>query len=328
MKQVFDTDTVPHLWINERQSSARNPGGNLSFSGRSMYSYSTIVAEIYEKDHNIVFITTHSYSVTTSKQMGIIRRAIPSYKKEVYVSEPANIYEYSPNFWKNIEHWKSAAIYSMQNSLKDKIRQNTRIQHKQDAVNSLQCIVDFIAIFGLTVDTLKNICKPYGHHADKNKQMEIADFKYLVSLVKGRDTILTGETVFLDQYQKAKDKAEKQRNIARQKEREKQQKEAQKYLDFWLAGETIGTHHLRPFDKIYLRAMPKDKAKVVETSHGASVSIKEAKLLYLAMKSGKSILGREIDGYTVVEHTPEHLTIGCHKLLKEEIERFAALMKW
>lgn len=65
----------------------------------------------------------------------------------------------------------------------------------------------------------------------------------------------------------------------------------------------------------------------IETSHGAKVPLNVAKVLFDRIKEGKDIRGFEIGNYTVIGINGV-LTVGCHKIERSEINRFAELMNW
>ena len=65
----------------------------------------------------------------------------------------------------------------------------------------------------------------------------------------------------------------------------------------------------------------------METSKGARVSLKAAKVLFKMIKSGKDIKGFDLEGYTVIGLNGV-LTIGCHAIERKEINRLAALLNW
>ena len=65
----------------------------------------------------------------------------------------------------------------------------------------------------------------------------------------------------------------------------------------------------------------------VQTSHGAKVPSKDAKILYKRIKAGKPVHGFKIGFYTVTGLNGT-LRIGCHNISQTEIDRFAAVMKW
>lgn len=77
-RHVVDYDMVAHLWAHQSQDNARNGHNTFSFSGRKLYSYSTVIARIVgdaEDGLPVVLHTNGSWSVTTSKQQSIARRA-------------------------------------------------------------------------------------------------------------------------------------------------------------------------------------------------------------------------------------------------------------
>lgn len=79
-KHVFPTDEIPHLWAHQTQGDARNPGGNLYFSGDTIYSYGShfAIARLVENDKGTraVFFNSASYSVTTAKHQRMVRDAV------------------------------------------------------------------------------------------------------------------------------------------------------------------------------------------------------------------------------------------------------------
>lgn len=327
-KQVFPTDEIAHLWINERQNNARNSAGNFSFWGRTIKSYSTVQAEMYSKDKNVVFVVNYNYSNTTAKHVWNIRSAIPSYKTVIYCSKPGDIELYNSNFWANIESYYKTSLSFLSEASKPRKRANTILEARKDAVNELEKIETFLKVFGLTIDTLK-------HKTALSSGLEKSEFKAIVAAVKSKEAIIAGNDTILSTNKKAIDKANKQAENRRKKEQKELILNAENNLKYWLKGEDrngdgeyINSYSFRALDKVYLRAIPKNDSTQVETTMGARVDIKRAKILYSAIKAGKDILGFDIDGYTVVEKNEDSIKIGCHILLFDEINRFAKLMKW
>ena len=158
-------------------------------------------------------------------------------------------------------------------------------------------------------------------------------FDFILDMVNSRNTILEGETRFLDEHNKAKEKARKASERAQEKARKEREVKAREHLAKWLKGDDIQTYHLREIPEIYLRGIPKGDAIQVETSWGARVDIKRAKVLYTLLtgdhlKNVKRILGFDIDGYKVVEVSSTFIKIGCHIIMLDEVKRFAKKMKW
>lgn len=84
-------------------------------------------------------------------------------------------------------------------------------------------------------------------------------------------------------------------------------------------------------ETVYLRENVREyeveRTPIVETSKGARVDLDKAKVLFDLIKSGRDIKGFDLDGYTVIGLNGV-LTIGCHKIERKEINRFAKLLNW
>jgi hypothetical protein len=93
MRYVYnggEQDMIAHLWMNKRQESARNSGGNFYFNGDTIYSYGSHfpIARHVEKEagDTAVLMTYRGYSNTTSKHIWMVERAI--HGKKIYVYRP------------------------------------------------------------------------------------------------------------------------------------------------------------------------------------------------------------------------------------------------
>ncbi len=79
-RQVWPREQVAHLWANASQDSARDPSGNMFFTGPALYSYGhhfCIGYRLERADGSPLFLlNADSYSATTSKMQYIARRAI------------------------------------------------------------------------------------------------------------------------------------------------------------------------------------------------------------------------------------------------------------
>jgi hypothetical protein len=99
---------------------------------------------------------------------------------------------------------------------------------------------------------------------------------------------------------------------------EKQIRDAKKRLFAWLGCKV-------PYkkDKVYLRS----HGDIIETTRGASVPIREARILYDRIRMGKDIKGFQIGYYTVIGINGT-LKIGCHEIERDEINRLAKSLNW
>lgn len=79
VKRVYKTDEIAHLWANQSTDYARNPQGNLYFSGNSIYSYGNHyeLGRLVEcNGRRVALINDSGYSVTTSKHISKARCAV------------------------------------------------------------------------------------------------------------------------------------------------------------------------------------------------------------------------------------------------------------
>jgi hypothetical protein len=79
-RQVYPRDMVAHLWANASQDSARDPRGNIYFTGPTLYSYGShyvLGRRITCADGTTAtLLNARSYSVTTSRHQSLASRAV------------------------------------------------------------------------------------------------------------------------------------------------------------------------------------------------------------------------------------------------------------
>jgi len=108
----------------------------------------------------------------------------------------------------------------------------------------------------------------------------------------------------------ARKKAIKAERIAKERKARKEAKELKDNIK-----------KFKSFEKGYFRSNEqylRINGNNIETSMGAKVDIKEAKILYKLIKSGKDIKGYKIDNFTVIGINGT-LKIGCHNINKADI---------
>ena len=69
------------------------------------------------------------------------------------------------------------------------------------------------------------------------------------------------------------------------------------------------------------------KGDYVETSKGAEVPIREAKILLERIRGGKDVKGFKIGHFTVISLNGV-LKVGCHEIPREEIDDFCKRYNW
>jgi hypothetical protein len=80
MRTVFDSGMVAHVWAQQTQEYGKNKQGNLYFRRDTIYSYGEHfpIARIVPRPHGqrVVYLTTRTYSNTTSGHVGAVRAAL------------------------------------------------------------------------------------------------------------------------------------------------------------------------------------------------------------------------------------------------------------
>lgn len=89
-KTVHPPNMVAHLWANQSQDEARNPGDTFYFDGDTIYSYGAhfpIACHVKTKRGKVVLFTTQSYSVSTNRHIHMADGAC-SHLTVFYVHDP------------------------------------------------------------------------------------------------------------------------------------------------------------------------------------------------------------------------------------------------
>jgi hypothetical protein len=205
----------------------------------------------------------------------------------------------------NAKDW----IYAIKNQLEvignTRKKEETRLQAKQNLTGIAETIESYCKLtkqkFGMKF-----------YNTDLRKEFT----KYVKS---AKNEKLTDE---LSAKLYAKVKESQAIALERRKEREKEEKERDnENIELWLSFSSHWLSH--KISKVFLRT----NGEILESSKGAKVSLKSAKILFDMIQAGKDVKGFDIDGYTVISLNGV-LTIGCHKIEREEIERFARSQNW
>lgn len=88
-RQVWPREQVAHLWANASQDSARDPSGNMYFTGAALYSYGShyVIGYRYATPDGSAFfiLNADTNSPTTNKMRGIASHAIARFYARVHV---------------------------------------------------------------------------------------------------------------------------------------------------------------------------------------------------------------------------------------------------
>lgn len=122
-----------------------------------------------------------------------------------------------------------------------------------------------------------------------------------------------------ENWNEAENKAEYLRATVKEREKIAEQKKLDKnreLLNKWLNNEYSGQLYDIP---VHLRVSK--CGNFVETTKGAKVTISQAMLLLARLKSGHDVKGYDIEGFKVIENTPDYVKIGCHVINWDAINK-------
>jgi hypothetical protein len=293
MKKVFSNLQCCHVWAQQTQSEGRSSHSGIFFEGPAIYSYGRHfkMAEFIKKD--VVLINRNHYSMTTSRHQNDMRSALNGLPIiTIRVPDPSA---------------DPVAVRDNARIMINKIDESILSidQSKSHADYGIENLAKEVAELDTYLFHCKGITKK--QLARLNQLKKIIDNKKETSWPKK----------IKEQEEKARYRREHEEEVRAERQRLHNIK-CQDNLVEWLKGGRFQSYDL-PHDVTYLRV----KGNHVQTSRGAEVDLWEGKQLLAAWKAGVIQVGMACGHFTVREVTPDLLTIGCHELTREQIERVA-----
>lgn len=289
MKTVFSNhDQVAHIWASQSQDQGR--AGNIFFEGDKIYSYGyhfCIARFANEFLAPIVLFTNRGYSNSTAKHKGIVSRAIPDIYQIVYCYAP------DKGMQTNIDYW----LHKIDQLRAEFTNKKHKISRGNLAVKIQGYINEAMAYFNAA-----QIAYPEWFNQSDD---ELSAIKYI-----------TERNIQL----------ETKREARREALRIEQAKKASERMAKWLNGENTYTG-----DFYHLDTMLRLNGDQVETSRGAFIPIQDAINLYPMLNKAKQA-GKTLDfglhtvkigNYQFRHFDGEVLTVGCHKIKWDQIQKMA-----
>ncbi len=299
MKTVYKTSEIAHLWVNQTQSHARNPQGNLYFRDSTIYSYGAhfpIAQHVTNKrGEKGVLLTTAGYSPTTSRHVADVRHAIHG-ATVIHVDKA--LLKGSITTKQGLEVWSNIVEYHTK------------------------------ACYGPTGRFRKTAWDELAKQIDRaNKYAEFFGYAERWELPANTDKVK--EAIARDQARAAK--ALKARQAAHDKQVAARLVKQTEALEAWRNGENVSTYDIGYDLPIALRL----RDGQVETSRGAVVPVLHATRLLDFVKHVRTA-GEPYhrNGHTfhvgpyAVDSiaTDGTVTAGCHIITWSEIERFEVIL--
>jgi len=294
MKTVFSNHSeVAHIWAQQNQEKGKS--GNMFFEGTRIFSYGYHYCIANFVKPGLVLINSRGYSNSTAKHENYVRRALHGVKRFTVPSVGWSKYGYQ----NEIDHAANLEYYRLKIS-------NLVFDAKKAIKNS-----EFLARQAQGMHAgLLDYCDSFGLDKSEFEKIVIIDSELQIKIDKQRT--------------KQAEREEKERLFNEQLMEFAKNQSLPAWYQFSempkLQGKTVYPSIL-PY--AYLRV----NGSEVETSHGAKVPLKAAKVLFELIQSGRDIKGYQIGNYTVIGINGV-LTIGCHKIERSEIERFAKTQNW
>lgn len=311
MKTVFSNSEVPHVWATQKQEEGRNATRSIFFRGPVIYSYGqhwpmgNIIKAPIVGTGGVVLLNSRTYGPTTSGHQQAVNYAV-NHMERVFAPYVMNTRN---DHFANLEYWTN----KFKSILKDLANPRKRPATKDSLRFDLRRIAASFDAYSNAVgfDAKKRVTSNHDETIRK-------EFLLYLSVAVGTTTNEDFEKAL-----KTKAIAEKRRKTLAEKANAKKWSE---YVAGWLKGEVstwqVSGNYSFP---TYLRLS--EEGDKVETSKGATVPVKAAKVLFDRIRAGRDVVGFKVGDYTVISINGV-LKVGCHEIERAEIERFAKSQGW
>jgi len=288
MKKVFsNTSEVVHVFAQQSQQEGRNQSGSIYFRDNRIYSYGSHYLLGEFINSDTIIINDFGYSVTTSKHINELINATSQYNRFFTSSIDIKHVETEINgFMKHLAKARKPEIY---------ISNITKLESN----------------LSKWVDYCKDNKIKKEHFSKYNFVVNKSDYKYK-KIVKIANSLLTPDAI-------EKIKAKGKKDAIKQKAKDK--KDLKIKLDKFNTYK-IDRFKIGEFD--YLRLS--ENGKFVETSQNIRIEKSDAQRLYFSIKNNFNIIGNKIGYYTVNKIDNKALTVGCHKICIQSVQKVGQLL--
>jgi hypothetical protein len=307
MKTVFNNDEIAHIWAKQSQDSGRTSSNSVYFQGVNIFSYGPHFCLGHFHDAQTVFLNSRTFSNTTNRHQFKTWRAV-SHLNLLYVPFPeGGLFEGSRGKT-NCNVWRRDLETLLYKIEAKGLHKKTKELARANMAKIAQTVTNWAQL------TTTNLAKEQENEYAEQDRLAL---QYLMNYAEGAKGSAEEMRAAIDAHWAEVEKAKEKRNRAAIKKAESRVKS-------WIQGkEKIDALSILP--ACYLRAS--NCGQDVQTSKGAAVTAKTAKVLYKLIKAGKDVRGFDVDGYTVLSINGV-LTVGCHTIERAEIERFAKSQNW
>ena len=299
MKSVFsNTQQAVHVWAS-RSQCGRNASGNVFFDRASIWSYGNHfrMAQFVTNASGSVacLINPETYSNTTSRHQCYVRRAIPSYIPTF--SAPGAVLDHAAT----LKWYDAAMVDAMQKASRARTNAEWHLNHARDMVRTFNNYAEFFSL-PERLEMPADIGSALAAAAEREKQR--------------------AERERADDIIRATKAAEQAKRDARK---------ARDTLRKWRAGASVQLPYSARAGDVLLRV----RGDVIQTSHGAEVSVEVAPMLWDRINASR-LSGCDVDyiphNVRISHFNLRTITacgdvqIGCHFIRYAELQRMAAVL--
>lgn len=312
MRQVFENRMVAHIWAQQTQESGRSHNGQFYFEGKTIYSYGRHFPIATFIDADKVLYCSDSYSVTTSNHQSMVRQAL-SGSVQVITCPDNKVMDYherlSPS---HDDGQRKGAQLLIEGVYKESVQPLIKSAAKRKKASLVD---DDLRQASNMIYNCSMLLEHYG--LDLSKELSTL----WDQIRNDAGALMDAKKAEIEQ-----ENAQRRKREAERKERERE--DLEKAISAFRAGVHYNHSIIRQVD-----VMLRINGENVETSHGASFPIEDAKRAFKAVRMVKEraaswdSLDREPIrlGHFKIDRIDLHgdVKAGCHFVKWDEIERAA-----
>jgi hypothetical protein len=307
----MNTREIAHAFAAENYGprGTRKAGSvTIEEHNRTLYSYAAPIARFTGNPKMPVLITSRTYSMTTSRHTRDAYRALHHLKPFVVYNPAA---KYPGEHADNVRRMYLDAEFALRTAASARRRPETRAAALREAAHQHARAETYRDAFKLPLSALDKETRAI---RDTVRRIDPADLDAAAALITQANNAALAR----------REKAEKKRTEAQRKAFAEQEERHRTQREDWLAGR--GSYYPREHHAAPARLRVNGNA--VETSHGARVHVRDAARLWplaeRAHRTGTTYCPEpphKVGPYTLDEVRPDGVTVGCHVIRFEEMQR-------
>ena len=274
---------ICHKFIYAKEGESYNYASyNMSFYGKKIYSYNSVLAYIDREAKTLVVEDSiANYSNTSRKHFNCLISATPGYYN-VFRTDTSN----------------PLCFYI------DKINNLLAMQAKARKID-------------YTRESRRYIKEAYLYTTYFKQDKRSAYYKAIMTFYNNIDDFAAQTQAALD-YQAEEAKRQKAEKARIDK---KNQEAKDKYLANFLSNDESGAIKPKKYDPNYNSVYLKKVGDLLYTTNSIKVNFNSALALWKRYMSGEDIIGLKLEQYTVVKSSKDSVTIGCTTISNKEMSR-------